>query len=82
MMPRPASPCEVYQELFRKIMASNPDPQNDLLNAAYVSWLLPRPQCCFAGWPVEEGYRWRRRGWNSSKRCLRSAGARLPKNLS
>jgi tetratricopeptide (TPR) repeat protein len=30
---------EIYQELFGKIMASNPDPQNDLLNAAYVSRL-------------------------------------------
>jgi tetratricopeptide (TPR) repeat protein len=30
---------EIYQELLRKIMASNPDPQNDLLNAAYVSRL-------------------------------------------
>jgi tetratricopeptide (TPR) repeat protein len=30
---------EIYQELFRKIMASNPDPQNDLLNAVYVSRL-------------------------------------------
>jgi serine/threonine protein kinase len=30
---------EIYQDLFRKIMASNPDPQNDLLNAAYVSRL-------------------------------------------
>jgi serine/threonine protein kinase len=30
---------EIYQELFRKVMASNPDPQNDLLNAAYISRL-------------------------------------------
>jgi serine/threonine protein kinase len=30
---------EVYQELLRKIMASNPDPQNDLVNAVYVSRL-------------------------------------------
>jgi tetratricopeptide (TPR) repeat protein len=30
---------EIYQELFRKIMASNPDPQNDLLNSVYVSRL-------------------------------------------
>jgi len=30
---------EIYQELSRKITASNPDPQNDLLNAAYVSRL-------------------------------------------
>ncbi len=30
---------ETYQELFRKIMASNPDPQNDLLNSVYVSRL-------------------------------------------
>jgi serine/threonine protein kinase len=30
---------ESYQELFRKIMASNPDPQNDLLNSVYVSRL-------------------------------------------
>ena len=29
----------IYQELFRKIMTSNPDPQNDLLNCAYVSRL-------------------------------------------
>jgi serine/threonine protein kinase len=28
-----------YQELFRKIMASNPDPANDLLNSVYVSRL-------------------------------------------
>jgi serine/threonine protein kinase len=30
---------EVYQELFRKIMASNPDPHNDLLNSVSVSRL-------------------------------------------
>jgi tetratricopeptide (TPR) repeat protein len=30
---------EIYQELSSKIMASNPDPQNDLLNAVYVSRL-------------------------------------------
>jgi len=30
---------EAYQELRRKIMASNPDPQNDLLNAVHVSRL-------------------------------------------
>jgi serine/threonine protein kinase len=30
---------EIYQELFRKVMASNPDPQNDLLNCVYVSRL-------------------------------------------
>jgi serine/threonine protein kinase len=36
---QPAQALDVYQELFRKIMASNPDPQNDLLNAAYVSRL-------------------------------------------
>ncbi len=34
---RPRQALEIYQELFRKIMASNPDPQNDLLNAVYVS---------------------------------------------
>ncbi len=35
----PGQALEVYQELFRKIMASNPDPQNDLVNAAHVSRL-------------------------------------------
>jgi len=30
---------EAYQELVRKVTASNPDPQSDLLNAAYVSGL-------------------------------------------
>ncbi|HEV3201527.1 MAG TPA: protein kinase, partial [Bryobacteraceae bacterium] len=30
---------EAYQELRRKIMASTPDPQNDLLNAAHISRL-------------------------------------------
>ncbi len=35
----PALALAVYQDLLRKIMASNPDPQNDLLNAAYVSRL-------------------------------------------
>ena len=35
----PAQALEVYQDLLRKVMASNPDPQNDLLNAAYVSRL-------------------------------------------
>ncbi len=30
---------ETYQQLFREIMASNPDPQNDLLNSVYVSRL-------------------------------------------
>ena len=36
---QPQQALEIYQELFRKIMASNPDPQNDLLNAVYVSRL-------------------------------------------
>lgn len=34
---QPSKAIELYQELRRKIMASNPDPQNDLLNAAHVS---------------------------------------------
>ena len=36
---QPEQALEIYQELFRKIMASNPDPQNDLLNSVYVSRL-------------------------------------------
>ena len=36
---QPGSALEIYQELFRKIMASNPDPENDLLNSVYVSRL-------------------------------------------
>jgi len=36
---RPGRALEIYQELYRKIMASNPDPQNDLLNAVSVSRL-------------------------------------------
>lgn len=36
---QPNKAIELYQELRRKIMASNPDPQNDLLNAAHVSRL-------------------------------------------
>jgi serine/threonine protein kinase len=36
---QPQQALEIYRELFRKIMASNPDPQNDLLNSAYVSRL-------------------------------------------
>ncbi len=36
---QPGRGLEIYQELFRKIMASNPDPQNDLLNSVYVSRL-------------------------------------------
>jgi tetratricopeptide (TPR) repeat protein len=36
---QPAKALEIYQELYRKIMASSPDPQNDLLTAAYVSRL-------------------------------------------
>lgn len=36
---QPRQALEIYQELFRKIMASNPDPQNDLLNSVYVSRL-------------------------------------------
>jgi serine/threonine-protein kinase len=36
---QPRQALETYQQLSRKIMASNPDPQNDLLNAVYVSQL-------------------------------------------
>lgn len=36
---QPDQALRIYQDLFRKIMASNPDPQNDLLNSAYVSRL-------------------------------------------
>jgi serine/threonine protein kinase len=36
---QPERALEIYQELFRKIMASNPDPQNDLVNSVYVSRL-------------------------------------------
>jgi serine/threonine protein kinase len=36
---QPAQALEIYQQLFRKIMASNPDPQNNLLNSVYVSQL-------------------------------------------
>jgi tetratricopeptide (TPR) repeat protein len=36
---QPGQALEIYQELFRKIMASNPDPQNDLLNSVSVSRL-------------------------------------------
>jgi serine/threonine protein kinase len=36
---QPNKAIELYQELRRKIMASNPSPQNDLLNAAHVSQL-------------------------------------------
>jgi tetratricopeptide (TPR) repeat protein len=36
---QPEQALEIYQELFHKIMASNPDPQNDLLNCVYVSRL-------------------------------------------
>ena len=36
---RPAQALEIYQELFRKIMTSNPDPQNDLLNSVSISRL-------------------------------------------
>ena len=35
----PGKAIELYQELRRKVMASNPDVQNDLLNAAYLSRL-------------------------------------------
>jgi serine/threonine protein kinase len=36
---QPIKAIELYQELRRKIMASNPDPENDLLNAAHISRL-------------------------------------------
>ena len=36
---QPGPALEIYLELFRKIMASNPDPQNDLVNAVHVSRL-------------------------------------------
>ncbi|HET7149816.1 MAG TPA: serine/threonine-protein kinase [Candidatus Acidoferrum sp.] len=36
---QPDKAIEVYQQLRSKILASNPDSQNDLLNAAYVSRL-------------------------------------------
>jgi hypothetical protein len=35
----PEQALEIYQELLRKIMASNPDPRNDLLNSVYISRL-------------------------------------------
>ncbi len=35
----PGQALQTYQDLFRKIMASKPDPQNDLLNCVYVSRL-------------------------------------------
>jgi hypothetical protein len=34
---QPEQALEIYQELCSKIMASNPDPQNDLLNSIYIS---------------------------------------------
>ncbi len=36
---QPEQALEIYQQLRGKIMASNPDPQNDLLNSVYVSRL-------------------------------------------
>jgi len=36
---QPDKAVEVYQELLRKLMASKPDEQNDLLNAVYLSRL-------------------------------------------
>jgi tetratricopeptide (TPR) repeat protein len=36
---QPKQAIDAYQELRRKIMASNPDPQNDLVNAAHISRL-------------------------------------------
>jgi tetratricopeptide (TPR) repeat protein len=36
---QPEHALETYQELYSKITASNPDPQNDLLNSVYVSRL-------------------------------------------
>jgi len=36
---QPGQALEIYRELFRKIMASNPDPENDLPNAVSVSRL-------------------------------------------
>jgi serine/threonine protein kinase len=36
---QPEQALKIYQELFRKVIASNPDPQNDLLNSVYVSRL-------------------------------------------
>ena len=36
---QPQQALQIYQELFRKVMASNPDSQNDLVNAVYVSRL-------------------------------------------
>jgi len=36
---QPGKAIELYEELRRKIIASDPDPQNDLLNAAHVSQL-------------------------------------------
>jgi serine/threonine protein kinase len=36
---QPKQAAQIYQELLRKIVASNPDPQNDLVNAANISQL-------------------------------------------
>jgi tetratricopeptide (TPR) repeat protein len=36
---QPEQALQIYQELSSKIMTSNPDPQNDLLNAVYISRL-------------------------------------------
>jgi hypothetical protein len=36
---QPGQALQIYQELLRKIMASDPDLQNDLLNSVYVSRL-------------------------------------------
>ena len=36
---QPNKAIEVYRELRRKVMASNPDPRNDLVNAAQISQL-------------------------------------------
>lgn len=36
---QPEQALNVYRELFRKVMASKPDPQNDLLNSVHISRL-------------------------------------------
>lgn len=69
---QPGQALEVYQELFRKIMASNPDPQNDLLNCVYVSRLhtsiailLRRMGRGDEALPLETGRQELWRHWNS-----------------
>lgn len=90
---QPGHALEIYQELFRKIMASNPDPQNDLLNCVYVSrlhtslaMLLRRMGRGDQAVPLEAGRLELWRHWNRTlpnnpfvNRQLEAA--RLPKSL-